>query len=133
MDRSDQDRLLKEILAGDELAGFRQESLESGLTQLRKLRQRRRALRICVLALMPLLAFAVGRFLLPSKPSNASKEAPALAGSRSVELINDDQLLALFPNRSVALIGSPGHQQLVFLDQIADGRVPPENGASAIQ
>jgi hypothetical protein len=34
-----------------------------------------------------------------------------------VKLINDDELLALFPDRPVALIGKPGQQQLVFLDK----------------
>jgi hypothetical protein len=32
------------------------------------------------------------------------------------EIITDEELFALFPNRALALIGSPGHQQLVFLD-----------------
>jgi hypothetical protein len=33
-----------------------------------------------------------------------------------VKIITDEELFALFPNRALALIGSPGHQQLVFLD-----------------
>jgi hypothetical protein len=33
-----------------------------------------------------------------------------------VKIINDEELFALFPNRAMALIGSPGHQQLIFLD-----------------
>jgi hypothetical protein len=33
-----------------------------------------------------------------------------------VKIITDEELFALFPNRAMALIGSPGHQQLVFLD-----------------
>jgi len=33
-----------------------------------------------------------------------------------VKFISADELLALFPNRPVALIGKPGSQQLVFLD-----------------
>jgi len=35
----------------------------------------------------------------------------------AVQFINDDELLALFPNRPVALIGEPGKQRLVFLDR----------------
>ena len=34
--------------------------------------------------------------------------------------INDDELFALFAGRSMALIGKPGEQQLVFLDQNSD-------------
>ena len=33
-----------------------------------------------------------------------------------IKLITDEELFALFPGRSVALIGKPGHQQLVFLN-----------------
>ena len=33
-----------------------------------------------------------------------------------VEYITADQLFALFPNRQIALVGKPGHQQLIFLD-----------------
>jgi hypothetical protein len=40
------------------------------------------------------------------------------AGFSPVKLITDDELLALFPDRPVALIGKPGQQQLVFLDEL---------------
>lgn len=42
---------------------------------------------------------------------------PASVGSASVRFISDDELLSMFPGRSVALIGAPGRQQFVFLDQ----------------
>jgi hypothetical protein len=38
-------------------------------------------------------------------------------GLSKVEYITADQLFALFPNRPMALIGKPGHQQLIFLDK----------------
>lgn len=34
-----------------------------------------------------------------------------------IRLVNDEELAALFPGRPLALIGPPGEQQLVFLDQ----------------
>jgi hypothetical protein len=34
-----------------------------------------------------------------------------------VRVISDEELFALFPGRSLALVGPPGHQQLVFLDE----------------
>jgi hypothetical protein len=34
-----------------------------------------------------------------------------------VKIITDEELFSLFPNRSMVLVGQPGHQQLVFLDQ----------------
>ena len=39
------------------------------------------------------------------------------ADTVKVKFITDEELLALFPDRPVALIGRPGHQQLVFLDK----------------
>jgi hypothetical protein len=43
--------------------------------------------------------------------------APAAPSETSdVKIISDDELFALFPGRSMALIGTPGQQQLVFLD-----------------
>jgi hypothetical protein len=40
--------------------------------------------------------------------------AANVAQPNEVESINDEQLLALFPNRPVALIGPPGDQRLVI-------------------
>ncbi len=34
-----------------------------------------------------------------------------------LEIITDEELFSLFPNRPLALVGKPGHQQLIFLDQ----------------
>jgi hypothetical protein len=36
--------------------------------------------------------------------------------TNKVKIITDEELFALFPNRAVALIGAPGHQQLIFLN-----------------
>jgi hypothetical protein len=39
------------------------------------------------------------------------------AAAQPIKVISDEELFALFPRRSLALIGSPGHQKLVFLDR----------------
>ncbi len=95
---------------------------------IRRRRRARRAGRWCVLALLP-LAFGAGIFLSwPSRPevrpvSVAQSHAPAVSGltakAGSIEVIDDEQLLALFSGRPLALVGQPGHQQLLFLDQPA--------------
>jgi len=46
------------------------------------------------------------------------------ADTSKVKIITDEELFALFPNRAMALIGSPGHQQLVFLDHGAASEQP---------
>jgi hypothetical protein len=116
MNRFEQDRLLREILTGEELARFRQASLEQGLSQLHRRQRRQRVLRFSSLAALALSAVLLGRhFLMPAGRATASTQAPLPGVNHPVEYITDDQLLALFPDRSVALIGPPGQQQFVFL------------------
>ena len=126
MKRVEQDRLLGELLAGEASSDFRRASLEQGLAFIRRRRRARRAGRWCVLALLPL---AFGASVLLSRPSRPDARPVSVAQSGafgapgqtakggSVQIINDEQLLALFAGRPLALVGQPGHQQLVFLDE----------------
>jgi hypothetical protein len=124
MKRHEADRLLSELLAGDAVSEFRRASLEEGLAMIRRRRRARRAGRWCVLALLP-LAFGAGVLLSwPARVrpvSTAQAHAPGVAGQTaragSVRIINDEELMALFAGRPLALVGQPGHQQLLFLDQ----------------
>ncbi len=130
MNRSDQDRMLMEILDGRELSDLRRVSLEQGLASLRRRRQHRLVLRTCALALLPLL-FILAFFprkasVAPDRPAGDVRSAQATSPSRNetgpIKFISDEELLALFPNRPVALIGRPGQQQLVFLDRAGTSR-----------
>lgn len=125
---NDRNPLLKQILLDDDLAGFRQESLEAGLVALRRERHRRKVVRGSATAL--LAATAIFAVLFLGRPPRA-KSLPIASSPRprdvsprpsQVRFITDDELLALFPNRSTALIGVPGEQQLVFLDESTDGQ-----------
>jgi len=126
-------RLLKEILAGDELTDFRQASLEQGLNAMRRRQRRRRVVRVCALLMLPLLlTFAIlsrhapgtsNRQIASTNPTAAAFPTPP-PDRRDTKFITDEELFALFPNRSMALIGKPGQQQLVFLDQPAKRRQP---------
>ena len=53
------------------------------------------------------------------KPSSQIASQPKTPLTPAVKTITDDELFALFPGRSMALIGKPGHQELVFLDSPA--------------
>ena len=127
MRRTEQDHLLKDLLSGDELAEFRRASLELSLKAMATRRTRRQVLRACAgCSLLLALAAAVLGSWLPAHltgsksvvpvPEVAGSPTRAHTGSGSVKFISDDELMALFPDRAVALIGKPGHQQLVFLD-----------------
>jgi hypothetical protein len=125
-------RLLSEILAEEQGAGFRQASLDAGLTYLRR-RKRQQVAKQCGVA-MVFIALASGMWLrsgsrLSSQPiaSSASfDQTQAAAQVVPVKVISDQELFALFPNRPLALVGRAGEQELVFLDSalVEDSRAP---------
>ena len=125
MTRTEQDRLLNDLLAGEDLEAVRKATLECGLTALRRRRQFRQMVRTCTLFCLPLLVTLVlllfnHRALERRTTSARAQAVPAVASSPSnggVKIISDEELFALFPNRPMVLVGEPGHQQLVFLDQ----------------
>ena len=65
-----------------------------------------------------MLAFVVFSPRFQSSPPTVAPTAMALSSKpeSKVEYITTEQLFALFPNRAMALVGKPGHQQLIFLD-----------------
>ena len=120
----EQDQLLKELLTGEEISDFRRASLEQGIALIRLQRKRRqiaqRAAMVCVgLVLSSLFINQIAKSSR-SRPatSQAQQSAPPVPVAANLEIkwINDDELFALFADRSMALIGKPGEQQLVFLD-----------------
>ncbi len=117
---------MNDLLAGEEVCGFRQVSLEQGLAAMRRRRRSRRLARACALASLPLAFLAAIFFSWPPRtethPVPVVKTQGTVASVAAlkvppVKFIDDEQLLALFPDRPVALVGRPGHQQLLFLDQ----------------
>ena len=123
MKRHEQDKLLKETLADDGLSDLRRASLENTLASARRLRQRRQAIRTGAVALCPVL-FLAAIMLNQSWPDRPPKTPvqtvaasnPTQPKTPEVKFITDQELFALFPGRSLALIGKHGRQQLVFLD-----------------
>lgn len=115
----DKNKLLGEILSDDELNQLRQGSLLRGLKEMRRRRQRAAITRFSMLAL-PMLLLAVAVFYPRVQPTHPALMPMAMGhtaeAASKVEIINKEQLFALFPNRPMALVGKPGHQQVIFLD-----------------
>jgi len=112
------------VLGDEHLDDFRRASLEFGLDALRRRRRNRRLARTCSIVTLPTVVTVLLYKLITLAPEpSMSAPRPLIAAgpsSRSeVKIINDEQLFALFPNRPIALVGEPGHQELVFLDQMA--------------
>ena len=125
MKQPDENPLLKEILLDDKLSALQRASLDHGLDAMRRARRFRRALRAGMLALLPVLLILMFKLHKPTQeiagqPSTQGTPltgaASVASGESSVTMISDEELFTLFPGRSLALIGKPGHQQLVFLD-----------------
>jgi hypothetical protein len=123
MKPSEHEKLLRGILSEEDSGNFQQISLASGLTCLRRQRRRRYLVRAgASVALVCLVTLELVNWHLPahrdgSNPRLSSTPQAAPVASQ-VKFISDEELLALFPGRPVALIGKSGQQRLVFLDQI---------------
>lgn len=124
MNRSDREKLLKEILPSEDVADFRKSSLACGLAGLRRERRRRRVVRFSSAAAL-MICLLVGILLKSANPvqnksasiQHPEQPAPPSLASSHVDFISDDELLAFFTNQPVALVGKPGDQRLVFLGQ----------------
>ena len=131
MKTGDRDQLLNQVLGGDDLEPFRQASLETGLASLRHRRRRRRVAQVWVVACSVFfVGLAVFRQYLPNRAAGNMTRLPHSSAvsisdnSPGPKIITDEELFALFPGRAMALVGKPGHQQLVFLDQGGSSRQP---------
>jgi hypothetical protein len=121
----DQNQLLGDILGDDELNELRHEILLRGLKEMRRRRQCAMMGRVSMMAL-PALLLAVAAFYPRVQPALPTPAPPVMTlastAASKVEYINKEQLFALFPNRPMALVGKPGHQQVIFLDGPATTR-----------
>ena len=119
MKRSQQDRLLRDLLADEALDELRTTALDQMLVTARRRRQRRALLSTAAaLGVIVAAAFLASRRMSSTiQPRPAAVAAPAAAlSSPRVATISDEQLLAIFADRAVALVGRPGEQTLLFLD-----------------
>ncbi|MGD0015059.1 MAG: hypothetical protein ABSD56_11655 [Bryobacteraceae bacterium] len=126
MNRPSNDRLLRELLAADEAPDLRRLSLERGLAGLRRRRQQRhfRHVILCVGLPVALVAGVLLQHLFTSAQPPRLAMAPATVSAPPeqtaappVKIITEAELLALFPNRPVALIGKPGEQRLLVFSR----------------
>ena len=124
------DPLLKELLADASLEAVRRQSLEQGMAVARRRRQRANwakggliaaSLVAALWLLIPIKQNPAARNRVAHAPAATNAVVPATDSSAArnratVLFISDDELLALFPGRSLALIGPPGRMTLVFLE-----------------
>jgi hypothetical protein len=136
-------RLLNELLSDDQLDDLRGATLEQGLRLVRRRRRLRRVARTSGWIGVFIALFVALPALFRSQPVNDHAKQPTVSeavaiaqiaieppvesdSDTGIRLLTDEQLLAMFPGRPVALIGPAGNQRLVFLDEPAPD-LPPRN------
>ena len=124
MKRNDErEELLADVLANE--AELRNATLEAGLQEVGRVCRRRRAMRAVTIGAMPVVisaAIICVREMLSNgeKPGDLSlhiARADELIPGTPIRVVNDEQLLELFQGQAVALVGQPGHQQLLLFDE----------------
>ncbi len=120
--------MLTELLTEDSLDVVRRRSLALGLAVARRRRHRANWTKSALISVVAICLFVwmwQGEFVRNRVSSQTSETKITTAVGQNaknpaaVRFISDEELLALFPGRSLALIGPPGHKELVFLDQTA--------------
>jgi hypothetical protein len=121
----DREALLDELLSESAPTGFREAMLRHSLAEHRlgvAIRRRRRQYVVTgVVAILAVTSAWVGLRHDPRERARgtlATIQPPVVAETPHVRLISDRELLDLFPQRPVGLVGVPGRQELVFLDEI---------------
>jgi len=121
MNEPDNDPLLRDLLQDGADAAFREASLNAMLGAARRSRRRRKILRLAGCAAVFLLSAALwhrpGITPVRTDIVHQSRSVEPVSARKPIRYIDDNELLSLFPNRPVALIGSSHGQQLIFLDQ----------------
>jgi hypothetical protein len=120
---SDRNELLSDILFENGSMDFRNASLQRTLLSARRHRRARMGLRAAAAAAVCAALFAVpflqrnsSRQSLAENTSHPSPQVQTVPGTK-IQVVNDDELLAMFPDRPVAIVGPPENRQFVFLDE----------------
>ena len=118
-DLRDREKLLTEVLVDE--TDVRQATLRAGLSALRGRRVRRYAARVATLLIPSLLTagLIVSRMNRPfrNEPQPTRVQLEETVPGTRIHVLTDEQLLDMFKGRPVALIGPPGNQHLLLLDQ----------------
>ncbi|MBU6399429.1 MAG: hypothetical protein KGS61_03845 [Verrucomicrobia bacterium] len=108
----EQKELIRDLFAADGIASGRAAVLAAGGRILRRRRIVRRVGRASLVLVTGLLAvIAVGRLSHHPKPLPA---AVASSPASKIQVLTDDELLALFPNTPVALAKIGNKEKLIF-------------------
>jgi hypothetical protein len=118
----EQDELLAEVLAEGASAEFREATLAHGCSLARRRRRNQRFILVSTCLAVPIV-LAVTMLLWQTRQTKPAvmaiqKAAPKIIEGTSIRILTDEELLEFFKGRPTALVGLPGKQQLVLLDEV---------------
>jgi hypothetical protein len=122
MNEPDYDPLLRDLLQDGADTAFRETSLNAMLSAARRTRRQRKTLHLAGCAALLLIGSAAIWQRSNTPPARTADASPGSSvetdsARKPIRYIDDKELLSLFPNRPVALIGSDQGQRLILLDQ----------------
>jgi hypothetical protein len=125
MKTPERDELLDEIMSGDNASNLRETSLDRTLQAVRRQQRLHHTIRgVGAVAIVGLVATVVWNQqrlehdqIATSSPNVARTDVSKTIPGTSIRVLNDEELLAMFPNRPVALVGGPENRQFVLLDE----------------
>jgi hypothetical protein len=121
--KKEADELLADVLAAD--VTWRAGTLDRGLAEMKRVRRARRRARVTAIVAGP-LALVAGLLLFRESPKSVRRppspvvKAETVIPGTSIRVLDDDELLALFKGRPVALVGPADRQRLLLLDEAAN-------------
>jgi hypothetical protein len=117
--RDRNEELLNELFG--ETASFRDATLEQGLRAVRRTRRRRsvwRAAPVFVALILAAVFLARNFRHMVTTAGNRDVASVKVVPGTTIRVLSDDELLAFFKGRPVALVGQPGNQRLVLFDEV---------------
>src|SRR4051812_35981409 len=123
MNDPNEKKLIADLLAGSD--DLREATLTRGLTGMRRRRSRQRVIRAgafagAIVAILSMILVSKDqRSTAPGRrnqPETTSVRPVNVIAGTEIRVLSDQELLDLFPNRPVALVGPAGKQKLILFD-----------------
>lgn len=126
--RSKEEELLQELLRESASAEFRGHTLKRTLAYAQGRRHSRRVMRTVFRSSFVVMV-AVGLFFISHRAPMVESQKrlelsvdtpskPSMIKGTKIQILSDEELFALFPDRPIAMINSSPEPRLVFLDEL---------------
>lgn len=122
--RSEHDELWSDLLSENAPAAFREASLDRTLAAVRRHQRRRRLCGLAAITAAPcflllgVILWQAHETLRSTASSGPIAQATGVVPGTHIQVITDEELFAMFPDRPAALLGSANDRHFVLLDEV---------------